>query len=348
MQKHQQAIEELEELRTSRPDDREVAVTLADIYMVVDNYTDADEVLTTLMKESPDEPFLQAKKAELSARQKKWDKASEYLLKALEKFPDSADLHSRLVQIYIHAGQYNKASAHCRRQLKTTETAQQKALFEFLSGHVMIAEKKYANAEQAYSRSMKLYPEWPSPQESLVKVLLVQRKSDEARAQLEQMIGDAPERLSTYLMLGQIYHQEGERALAVETYEKALKQDPEFWLAANDLAFILSEEGASEEELKRASELARQAQRAAPEDPRVLDTLGWVLYRQGQAEQGLIYVRQALNKAPQKAVLNYHLGRILYDQGQLSQAKDYLEVALNTEDAFMGREDAKRIVEKIQ
>ncbi len=62
----------------------------------------------------------------------------------------------------------------------------------------------------------------------------------------------------------------------------------------------------------------------------------------------MIYVRQALNKAPQKAVLNYHLGRILYDQGQLSQAKDYLEVALNTEDAFMGREDAKRIVEKIQ
>ncbi len=114
---------------------------------------------------------------------------------------------------------------------------------------------------------MKLYPEWPSPQESLVKVLLVQRKSDEARAQLEQMIGDAPERLSTYLMLGQIYHQEGERALAVETYEKALKQDPEFWLAANDLAFILSEEGASEEELKRASELARQAQRLLRKTP---------------------------------------------------------------------------------
>ena len=348
LQKHQQAIEELEELRASRPDDREVAVVLADVYMAVGNYTDADEVLTALMKESPDEPFLLAKKAELSARQKQWDRASGYLLKALKKVPDSADLHRRLVQIFINAGQFGKASEHCRQQLKTAETSQQKALFEFLSGHVLVAEKKYANAERAYARAVELYPEWPSPQEALVKVLLAQRKPDEARVQLEQMIEDAPERLSAYLMLGQIYHQKGERSLAVETYEKALKQDPEFSLAANDLAFILSEEGASEAELKRASALARQAQRAAPEDPRVLDTLGWVLYRQGQAEQGLMYVRQALNKDPQKAVLNYHLGRILYDQGQLSQAKDHLEVALNTEDPFMGREDAKRIVEKIQ
>ncbi len=118
---------------------------------------------------------------------------------------------------------------------------------------------------------MKLYPEWPSPQESLVKVLLVQRKSDEARAQLEQMIGDAPERLSTYLMLGQIYHQEGERALAVETYEKALKQDPEFWLAANDLAFILSEEG----QVRRSSNVHRNwhgRRRGCSGRPRVLDT----------------------------------------------------------------------------
>ena len=60
--------------------------------------------------------------------------------------------------------------------------------------------------------------------------------------------------------------------------EVVLVLNPRSAPAANNLAWILSEHGGDKD---RAPALAQTVKGQAPEDPRVSDTLGWILYRRG-------------------------------------------------------------------
>ena len=58
-------------------------------------------------------------------------------------------------------------------------------------------------------------------------------------------------------------------------YEAALAVNPRYSDAANNLAMLLVNEDSTS---SRALELAEMAKAASPDDPRISDTLGWVLY----------------------------------------------------------------------
>jgi membrane associated rhomboid family serine protease len=81
----------------------------------------------------------------------------------------------------------------------------------------------------------------------------------------------------------------GEVTAAIVDFERVLRQSatPE---RANALAFALAEAGVR---LDEAEALAREAVEALPQDPRVLDTLGWVLCRRGQGDAGARWLRRA-------------------------------------------------------
>jgi tetratricopeptide (TPR) repeat protein len=73
---------------------------------------------------------------------------------------------------------------------------------------------------------------------------------------------------------------EGRQREGREGYEKLLKANPRFAPAGNNLAWMLTEDGPGQD-LKRAMLLAQAARDAAPQDPQIADTLGWVHYKQG-------------------------------------------------------------------
>ena len=347
-QKYKLAQEQLESLLAQNPADQQALLLFGDLHLERKEFKNAEELFSRIVENAPKSPLGYAKLAESAMRQSQWTEANSHLLRALEYSPDAVELQNSLVQNYIRSGQFVKAMNFCREAQKKAATDQMRAFYEQLNGDILVAQKKFDQAEKAYSKAIELYPEWPTPEESLVKILLLQKKTTAAEDRLQSTIRQSPDRVSAYLELGQIYYQKGERAKAVNLYDQVLQRHPELWSAANDLAFILSEGETSAADLERAANLARKAQQVRPDEPRVLDTLGWVFYRQGQIEQALMYVRQAHDKDPGKAVLNYHLGRILYDQGRLEQAKIYLQLALNADDRFLGRNDAQTTLESIQ
>jgi tetratricopeptide (TPR) repeat protein len=137
-----------------------------------------------------------------------------------------------------------------------------------------------------------------------------------------------------------------EKAMAI--YEKALAADPYRWAAANNLAFLMADNPASATDLDRALELAQQAQRQRPEDPVVLDTLGWVHYKRGDMESATALLTHAVEKAPDNGALNYHLGQVLFDSNRLEDAREKLEAAMADDKDFAGKAAAKALLEKIK
>src|SRR5207245_6497683 len=119
-----------------------------------------------------------------------------------------------------------------------------------------------------------------------------------------------------------IHQRKGEIRKAQEAYEEVLAQAPRFSEAANNLAWLYAEHGGDQD---RALLLAQTAKEAAPEDPHISDTLGWILYKRGVYQRALAILQQSASKLPDSAVIEYHLGMGSYKAGARGLVRMALE-----------------------
>jgi tetratricopeptide (TPR) repeat protein len=90
-------------------------------------------------------------------------------------------------------------------------------------------------------------------------------------------------------------------------------QDPQPY---NALGYSLADRGIR---LDEAHTLILRAVELAPQDPFIQDSLGWVAFRQGRAEEALRILRAAWQARPD-AEIAAHLGEVLWTQGQPTEA----------------------------
>jgi Flp pilus assembly protein TadD len=130
----------------------------------------------------------------------------------------------------------------------------------------------------------------------------------------------------------------------MEMFGKLIEKQPNLWAAPNNLAFILCDHGSGKKDIEKALSLAQKAQKLRPEEPAVLDTLGWVYFRKGDLAQASTFIGRAIEKAPDAPVINYHMGMVLYQQGRLGDAKEHLRKATQGGQDFSGKEEALKIL----
>ena len=151
-----------------------------------------------------------------------------------------------------------------------------------------------------------------------------------------------PKNAAAYLSLGTLYEQSKAYSKAIQVYQDALNNNPKFWFAANNLAFLLAEKATSAAELEKALEMALQAQKYRPGSAEVLDTLGWIYYKKGDINNAHGFNGKAIEFDPDNAILNYHMGMVFYKSGNNDQAREKLEKALADKKPFLGRQEAKK------
>jgi Flp pilus assembly protein TadD len=103
--------------------------------------------------------------------------------------------------------------------------------------------------------------------------------------------------------------------------EKSLRQviakAPENHHAYNALGYSLADRNVR---LKEAYQLINKAQKMAPLDPFIMDSMGWVQYRLGKLDEAEAQLRKAyqLRNDPEIAI---HLGEVLWKKGQHDDAR---------------------------
>jgi Flp pilus assembly protein TadD len=112
-----------------------------------------------------------------------------------------------------------------------------------------------------------------------------------------------------------------EKAGQVEEMERALREvmrlAPDNHHAYNALGYSLAERNVR---LEEARALIVKALAMAPEDPFIMDSMGWVEYRMGNLEAAEAHLRRAygLRRDPEIAV---HLGEVLWQRGKRADAQ---------------------------
>ncbi|MCB1727853.1 MAG: tetratricopeptide repeat protein, partial [Gammaproteobacteria bacterium] len=105
---------------------------------------------------------------------------------------------------------------------------------------------------------------------------------------------------------------------------RLLDEDPDHAEALNALGYTLADRN---ERLDEAFALVSRALKLRPDSPAVLDSMGWVLYRQGDLEQAAVYLRRALDLS-QDDEIAAHLGEVLWVSGRQADAKTVWRQAL--------------------
>ncbi|HEY2145707.1 MAG TPA: tetratricopeptide repeat protein [Steroidobacteraceae bacterium] len=138
-----------------------------------------------------------------------------------------------------------------------------------------------------------------------------------AYAVLEKGLQQYPDSVEMRYAAASVYEDQGQVGAALHELSLVLKARPDDPAAMNAMGFTLADH---DKDLARARKLIERAHVAAPRNAAILDSLGWVLYRQGRTAQALRYLNAAYTD-DRGGDIAAHLGEVLWTLGQHEQAQ---------------------------
>ena len=112
--------------------------------------------------------------------------------------------------------------------------------------------------------------------------------------------------------------------LLEENLRKVIKEKPDYAHAYNALGYSLADRN---QRLPEARKLVEKALELSPDDSFIIDSMGWVLYREGDLRGAARYLRRAYD-GRQDAEIGAHLGEVLWVGGERDEARRIWNEAL--------------------
>ena len=224
----------------------------------------------------------------------------------------------RLARLDLADGQHRSANRRLA-DLRKIEGIDEGVLL-LLEGDIRAAEGKNGEAERFYQRLAQR-----NDREGVMRLASLKfRAEDEAAGQKilrDWLARNESDQGARALLAGALLNA-GAKQDAVAEYERL--QATGNPIVLNNLAWLYMEQKDS-----RAVEIARKAYEAAPENPDVIDTYGWILVQMDSAEQGVLALEKSNKLRPSNPTVLYHLAVGYQKTGKLRRARQALEAALD-------------------
>jgi Tfp pilus assembly protein PilF len=140
--------------------------------------------------------------------------------------------------------------------------------------------------------------------------------SQQAIEVLDRAVQQYPDSVDIRYAIASEYEERGQVAAALAELERVLKSRPDDPAALNAYGYTLADH---KRELKRARTLIERAYSMAPKNAAILDSLGWVLFRQGRSDQALPYLSAAYAD-DRGGDIAAHLGEVMWQLGRRGDA----------------------------
>jgi len=155
------------------------------------------------------------------------------------------------------------------------------------------------------------------------QLLISLDRYDEGLELYEKAIRYRPDNQNLILGRAELLLQVGRLDEAIAGYRAAVKRWPDSSMALNALGYTLADRT---DQYKEAEKLIRKALAMDPKSPAIIDSLGWVLYKLGQHEDGLAELQRAYERMDDAEVAS-HLVEVLAELERYDEALELLESA---------------------
>jgi putative PEP-CTERM system TPR-repeat lipoprotein len=325
------ALEAAKEAEAAAPESLDALGAVARAYIAIGNDKLAQNTLGRMTRLAGFDPEWQTRIARFQLGARHPQGALYSLDKALSGAPDYLPALVLMTEVELESGELAKADQRARSLVKRVPS---QSVGYRLVGDVAMARGNYADAITSY-RAALAREETTDGAVRLYRAFFQAGSAAKAVEFMEGWTRKHPNDTMGMQALAEGRLRTGNLAAARTTYEQLLKLQGEDPIVLNNLANILWRQGDA-----RALEYAERAQRAAPKDAGIQDTLGWVLVQSGQTDAGLRHLREARLRDPQSLEIRYHLGAALAAAGRKDEARAELDHALSAGRPFEGRDQA--------
>ncbi len=265
---------------------------------------------------------------------------AEYSLeKALSGEPDYLPAMALMSELELRQG--NPAKAERRARL-IIEKHPKRAIGQSLLGDIALARNQGPVALDAYRRAHQIEPSTDTLLR-LARTLLAQDNAKPALQIIEQWIKLHPDDILARRALADAYARTGNFPSARAAYETLLKAAPDDADVMNNLANVLlrlDDAG--------AVKMAEQARAKEPNNPDIIDTLGWAHFKNGNTDRALSLLRDARLRNPGSPDIRYHLAAVLAKTGRKAEAREELETALKSGRDFEQAREADSLLRTLK
>ncbi len=291
--------------------------------------------MVAAMPGSP-QPYLRM--AEINVAAKDNDAAIQNLKKALELKPDLLAAQRGLVRLFLET----KNVAEAQKVVKEIKQQRPKEAVGFpFKGNIAAAGKDWKPEIAAYKAGLK-----QAPSTELAIKTYAALYADGSGAEAEKFasgwLNDHAQDATFRMAMAEGATARKDYAVAVKHYQTLMQKQADNPVLLNNLAWNLGQ-------LKdaRAVEYAEKANKLAPNNPAIMETLGALLSDKGDSARAIELLAKAVELAPQSGTLKLSLARAQLKAGKKDEARKLLDDLAKLGDKFPGQAEVARLIKEI-
>lgn len=286
--KYPEARTEFQRLLDDNPQNADIAVTVALLSVQMNDLDVAETQLKRVLEMDYKDPdAVRFHLGQVNEERKRYDEAAKWYL-SIDDGEQYVPAHARYAFMLAKQGKVAEARRHLQ-ELQPENDAQRVQILQS-EAQLMREAKDYRESYEILKKALDVQPDQP---ELLYDVALAAEKIDRidiVETNLRRLIVLKPDHAQAYNALGYTLADRTDRLAEARDYiEKALK--------------------------------------LAPEDPFILDSMGWVEYRLGHLAQGQQFLERAFQQRPDPEIAA-HLGEVLWAKGDKPAAEKVWRDAL--------------------
>ncbi|MBI3147855.1 MAG: tetratricopeptide repeat protein [Betaproteobacteria bacterium] len=279
--RYREAREHLNRLADDDPANQELRIAAARLSVQLGEHAEAERLLETALREEPrDADQLRILLGQLAEERKQWPTAIERY-RGVTHGEHFFDARLKLATVLARAGKGDEAGA------------------------VLDAIKPEGEAQQVQITQAR------------AQILRDAERHREAFELLSKALTDKPDSPELLYDTAMAAERVGELALLEKHLRRLIELKPENAHAYNALGYTLVDRTSRVEEGRK---FIQRALDLSPDDPFILDSMGWALYRSGDFAQSITVLRRAYQERPD-AEIAAHLGEVLWAKGERDEAK---------------------------
>ena len=366
------ALSETEKALLLRPDWEAAALARAQLQAKQSNLTAIDS-LSDFVERNPNARDARLALARLLINEKQYNESRKHFERLIKENPDNPEVIYPVAMLALQQGDMKTGRTQLEKLLTTDYP--DKSTVHFFLGQLDQEQKKPEAALEHY-RQVSTGDQYIAARSRAAQILMQQGKPEEARELLHSTRSSNPaEQIQLILAESQLLREAGrpndayilletaltnqpdnpellyETALNAERIDKPeilethlrhlLKLVPDHAHALNALGYSLADRNIR---LPEARELITKALSLMPDDAFIMDSLGWVLFRQGELPESLKTLEKAysIKADPEIAA---HIGEVLWAMERKDDARHILKDAAKQ---FPDSEAIKGTIKKLQ
>ncbi len=305
-----------------KPDWAEALILQAQVNLKQDKDSTARVQLEAALQRNPDSKELQLAYARLLVDLEDFEGARSQYRSLLKQQPDNGQIVYSLALLALEAGDLKEARTRFKK-LADLDFQTQQAYYYL--GAIAEEQKKPERALQWYS---KLDPDSDHWIEVQIRIARLEAQGNDVKAARERL---RSLRLSQPGQAQRLFLVEGEILTGIEWNEEAYKLYSEYLETRPDDLEILYARSLAAERLNRLDQTEadlRAVLKVEPDNTRALNALGYTLAdRTDRYEEALVYVQKAFDQTPEDPAVIDSMGWVLYRLGRFQEARDHLQNA---------------------